>query len=278
MKETIARTFRITEETAEKLKSICADFGNQNTALESLISAYEVQNAVDTLTDRQTDIADYNSHIQALQEAFLHSLELTENTENRIRAEFQKLLESKDSMIISLQESLKQAKSDVQVADERATTAEMNVHVEVEQQAITIAELQASLTNAEQKAQEQAETIATSKGIITDKERIISGLQVELDVAKKAIDSIPELTTRATNAENSLALAQKEIESLKQSMTLAEERAELALQKAVLTEQQKAIEFAKKTAEETKILYAEISKLKDEIRALSGKKGETNDT
>ena len=35
MKETIARTFRITEETAEKLKSICADFGNQNTALET---------------------------------------------------------------------------------------------------------------------------------------------------------------------------------------------------------------------------------------------------
>lgn len=272
MKETIARTFRITEETSEKLKSICADFGNQNTALESLINAYEVQNAVDTLKDRQTDIADYNSHIQALQEAFLHSLELTENTENRIRVEFQKMLDSKDDMIISLQESLRQAKSDVQVADERATITATNAHAKVEQQETIIAELQTRLETTNQKIQEQAEIILTSKGIINDKERIISSLQSELDGAKKAIESIPELTVKATNAEDSLALAQKEIESLKQSITLAKERTELALQKAVLTEQQKAAESAKATAEETKALYAEISKLKDEIRALSEKK------
>lgn len=282
MKETIVRTFRITEETAEKLKSICANFGNQNVALESLISAYEVQNAVDTLTDRQTDIADYNSHIQALQAAFLHSLEITENTEIRIKAEFQKQLESKDSTIISLQESLKQAEITIQAADERATAAEMNAHTETEQQAAIIADLQIQLESADLKAQEQAEIIRTDKGIISDKERIISSLQAELDTAKKAADSVPELTTRAAAAEDSLVAAQREIKSLNQKLadekkvaeqaaSLAVERAEIALQKAVLAEQQKAAESARATTEEIKALYAEIVKLKDENRVLSEK-------
>lgn len=282
MKETIARTFRITEETAEKLKAICADVGNQNTALESLIAAYETQNAAAVISDRQTDIADYNNHIQALQAAFLHSLEITENTENRIRAEFQQQLESKDSTIISLQESLKRAESDVQAADERAAAAQMNAQAETEQQSAIIADLQTRLENANQKAEEQAETIRADKGIISDKERIISSLQTELDTARKAADSVPELTTRAMNAETSLAAAQREIENLNQMLaaekekaeqaaTLAAERAEIALQKAVLAEQKAAAESARATAEETKALYAEISNLKDEIREMKEK-------
>lgn len=275
-KETITRGFRITEETAEKLKAICADVGNQNAALESLIHAYEMQKAATTLTEQKTDIEDYNSHLQALQTAFLHSLELTENTENRIRTEFQKQLDSKDNTIINLQESLKLAESNAQVADERATTAETNAQAEIEQQATIIADLQTQLENANQKAEEQAETIRTTKGTISDKEKIISSLQTELetelDTAKKNANSVPELITRATTAENSLATAQKEIESLKQAMLLAEERAEIALQKAVLAEQQKATESAKATTEEIKRLYSEIDKLRQELTQTTNKK------
>ena len=275
MKETIARTFRITEETAEKLKAICADVGNQNTALESLIAAYETQNAAAVISDRQTDIADYNNHIQALQAAFLHSLEITENTESRIRAEFQQQLESKDSTIISLQESLKSAELNVQAANERAVAAEINAQSETEQQAAIIADLQTRLENANQKAEEQAETIRADKGIISDKERIISSLQTELDTARKAADSVPELTTRVATAEreieslNQMLAAEKE--KAEQAATLAAERAEIALQKAVLAEQKAAAESARATAEETKALYAEISKLKDEIREMKEK-------
>ena len=80
------RSFRITEETAEKFKSLCMEFPNQNAALESLINAYEIQSATAVLVDRQADISDYSSHIQALQSAFIHSLELNESAESRIRS------------------------------------------------------------------------------------------------------------------------------------------------------------------------------------------------
>ena len=52
MEELKARSFRISEEVSAKLKELCEDFDNQNSALSALINAYEVQNAKTTLIDR----------------------------------------------------------------------------------------------------------------------------------------------------------------------------------------------------------------------------------
>ena len=103
------RSFRISDSVSEKFKAFCSDFDNQSVALDSLISAYEVQNARAILTERQTDIADYDTHIQAIQSAFLRSLELNENAEQRIRAEFNNVLNSKDQIIVQLQAEKAQA-------------------------------------------------------------------------------------------------------------------------------------------------------------------------
>ena len=77
--------------------------------MSALLNAYEVQNARAVLTDRQTDIADYDTHIQAIQSAFLRSLEINENAEKRIRTEFINLLNSKDQTIVQLQTEKAQA-------------------------------------------------------------------------------------------------------------------------------------------------------------------------
>ena len=39
------RSFRISDGVAEKFRAFCSEFDNQNAALDSLITAYEVQNA-----------------------------------------------------------------------------------------------------------------------------------------------------------------------------------------------------------------------------------------
>ena len=109
MDELKTRSFRVSEEVSTKLKELCENFDNQNSALSALLNAYEVQNAKATLTDRQTDIADYDTHIQAIQSAFLRSLEINENAEKRIRTEFINLLNSKDQTIVQLQTEKAQA-------------------------------------------------------------------------------------------------------------------------------------------------------------------------
>ena len=114
MEELKARSFRISEEVSAKLKELCENFDNQNSALSALLNAYEVQNAKATLKDRQTDIADYDTHIQAIQSAFLRSLELNENAEKRIKTEFINLLNSKDQTIVQLQTEKAQADEQVE--------------------------------------------------------------------------------------------------------------------------------------------------------------------
>ena len=98
--EVKVRSFRISDSVAEKFKAFCGEFDSQNAALDSLITTYEMQNAKSVLMDRKTEIAEFDTHIQAIQSAFLRSLELNENAEQRVRTEFNSQLSSKDETII----------------------------------------------------------------------------------------------------------------------------------------------------------------------------------
>ena len=166
MDELKTRSFRVSEEVSTKLKELCENFDNQNSALSALLNAYEVQNARAVLTDRQTDIADYDTHIQAIQSAFLRSLEINENAEKRIRTEFINLLNSKDQTIVQLQ--TEKAQADEQV--EKYKSAYGNLITSTEEKIKTmqtqVSESEKTLqsekerANTEQKAREQAETIS----------------------------------------------------------------------------------------------------------------------
>lgn len=48
-------TIRADEEIKAKFKALAENLGNQGTALESLLNAYEMQNEKDVLTERRTD-------------------------------------------------------------------------------------------------------------------------------------------------------------------------------------------------------------------------------
>ncbi len=62
---------------------------------ESLINAYELQTARMILTEYETEIADYDSYLQALQAIYIRSLELNESAEQRIGTELQRQLKVK---------------------------------------------------------------------------------------------------------------------------------------------------------------------------------------
>ena len=123
------RSMRISDEVNDKLKALVADFPNQNEMLSSLIATWELSQAKAVLTDRATEIADVQSHLQSIQSAFVHSLELTENAENRIRQEFRAMLDSKDRQIIELQTQIDQLKGSVASATNAA--AETAEHLQV---------------------------------------------------------------------------------------------------------------------------------------------------
>ena len=215
MDELKTRSFRVSEEVSTKLKELCENFDNQNSALSALLNAYEVQNAKATLTDRQTDIADYDTHIQAIQSAFLRSLEINENAEKRIRTEFINLLNSKDQTIVQLQ--TEKAQADEQV--EKYKSAYGNLITSTEEKIKTmqtqVSESDKTLqsererANTEQKAREQAETISAMLSEQVEQLKAeVAKLTAKANRADELNDELSKLKSAYSDKEKALANAE----------------------------------------------------------------------
>ena len=215
MEELKTRSFRVSEEVSSKLKELCEHFDNQNSALSALLNAYEVQNAKAILTDRETDIADYDTHIQAIQSAFLRSLELNENAEKRIKTEFINLLNSKDQTIVQLQ--TEKAQADEQV--EKYKSAYGNLITSTEEKIKTmqtqVSESDKTLqsererANTEQKAREQAETISAMLSEQVEQLKAqVANLTAKANQVDKLHDELSKLKTAYSDKEKALANAE----------------------------------------------------------------------
>ena len=241
------RSFRISDSVAEKFKAFCSEFDNQNAALDSLIATYEMQNAKSVLMDRKTEIADLDTHIQAIQSAFLRSLELNENAEQRVRTEFNSLLSSKDETIIQLQ--TEKAKALEQVEQYKSSydkvVQDTNKQLKVMQEKVS--ENSQSLQNekeraaTEQKAREQAETISA---MLSDQVKELQGQLAQL----KAQNA--ELSNRAEQAETTSSKLSDELMKLKSAYsevqrTLADEQANRTKELAAAEkERETAVKYA----------------------------------
>lgn len=105
------KTFRIDEETADKIRKIAETIGgNQQEAFAKLIETYELQSSKSTLPDQKTNIEQFERYVNALTHLYMASLETNQNAEETIYGEFDALLKSKDITIQNLQKQLSVAK------------------------------------------------------------------------------------------------------------------------------------------------------------------------
>ena len=100
------KSFRIDEETNEKLKEIMKDFPNQNLAIQKMVEVYELEQSKETIADRKADIEEFEKYVSCLVRMYMTSLESNQNQKELIRSEFDSQLRSKDSIIQDLQEKL----------------------------------------------------------------------------------------------------------------------------------------------------------------------------
>lgn len=240
MNESKIKSFRVTEEVAEKLKVICEGFENQSAALESMISAYEVQSARAILTDRQIDISDYDSHIQAVQRAFLRSVELSENAETRVRQEFQRQLDEKDKTIVDLQER-------VTALENQTVTVQSALDECLAESTKQTKEFNESLQQVQQNLLEKEESLVTAQ-------ELIAVLKLQASEFKAAADSLPK-------TEQALSAALRDKQQLEREIERLKERAEIEKQHALLvSEREYTVEIRK--------LYSEKDKLREQIESL----------
>ena len=267
------KSFRISEDTTDKFRSVCADFDNQNTALSALISAYEIQNAKAVLSTRQTELEDYDVHLQALQRAFLQSLELNSNAEERIRNEFARQLDTKDKTIADYQTRIDELEGLLKATKEKCDN-------DTKTASDKLSEALRDVTEANKSIDKLSSELQSAKATVQDKLAIIDGLtarvpeteklQAELKEKDAVIEKAntqhvaekTELNNKILSLNNTITSLSSEIEKLKSAAEITEQKHQLELEKAVVDDQKKYID--------------EIEKLRQEIYKLKTKKADSD--
>lgn len=276
MAETKVTSIRADEETTSRFKELSEQYPNSAECLKALINSYEMSQAKGVLAGQETTINDFQSHLDSIMRAYITVLDLTANTENRIREEFRASLESKDRIILNLQESLNAAKQNVSNIAEEKKAIEVKAEEQKQKLEDEVAALTSRIEQAE-KEQSRAEQYAQSILMASDTQRLtIDTLNEKLRLADEKSAKIEVLTKNLSLAEQRAATTKSELQDYKHSSEMALERAELDKEKAVLSERAKATERIQTLVNETKQLYTEIDELRREIQRLKEKKNATS--
>ena len=90
MEEAKQTNFRVTPEAADKFRDYCKENGfNQAQGLAHIMQIIELNKAKDQLVNRETEIEEFERHIKALMAAYLNSLELAENADERMHDKYE---------------------------------------------------------------------------------------------------------------------------------------------------------------------------------------------
>lgn len=258
-KELKVRSLRIDETTFDKFKSIATEeFGNQGQCLSALINLYETEKSKHVIVDRKLEIESFQLYINKLQELYLTSLSLNEDTEERIKSSYDKLLDSKDKIIQNLQEKFELEEEEYS----KLRKASKESKLEFEKKEALIIELQKSL---DEKSKEYT-TSLEDKTLLNknleqsciEKNERITILNNEAKELKKEIDLLREDLT-------SLDSIKSEVDKLK--LLISDKDIALKLKEDELKKQREQLDFEKEKA----LLSFEREKQLEISKLLEGK-------
>lgn len=256
------RSIRAEETVLEQFKELSEQFPNQSAALESLLNAYKMQTAKAKVVTRQTEIENFDSHLQALSSAFVNSIELAENTEQRIRVEFQQQLESKDKTIMELQSKEEIVNATSAELKKKLKEIESETKAEIAAKDEIIKQLTNKLSNAETAS-------AKAEQSISDKQIIINSLNEQLATATISAEKIVQAEKQVKAAETSQKKAENRADELKRQ--LEEEKknhkqdTELAMKNAEIAKQQADLELQKAVFNAKAELQDKVSELLEKV-------------
>lgn len=205
-------SFRVSTVATEKFKELSNQLGmTQAEFMDNLLNAFELENAKSKILDRSKEIEEFQSHAQRLISIYLNSLELNQNSEERIKQKFLEQLQSKAELINNLQDQLQSLKDKIKESD-------MLVKDSIEKQT----ELK--------KANEQLQDTATAK------ESLISEYKEKIDTLSSLVNEYKEYKDSITTVNLELNKTKKEANDLQYTIK------NLELEKVNLDKQIKMLE------------------------------------
>ncbi len=217
-RQTTTRSYRVDDTTADKIAGLAKELGlNQNGVFEVLLSAYELQQDKVLAPDSAKDIDTFISHLQSIQDAYHHLIDINLQTEERVRQEYAIRLENNDRQIADLLATKAQAKEAIEKKD------------------IEIKDLNEAMNVLENAANASDKALAECRKSLEDKQLLIETLtarlpeQAEIDAKMKAMeDEINHLRASLTASETAKAEAQSRAEKAGADLAVVQKQAELA--------------------------------------------------
>lgn len=254
---------RVSEEVAERFRAFCKDQGvSQPQGMDSLLSMMELVQAKESLPNRQTEIEGFEMHIKAVMDAFVNSLAINAEAEERVKQQFISSLESKDKTIKNLQDQVEAYQA--MIADAQAAQQESEDKVAAAEAATAVAEKE---TAAAEKNAEAARQTAE------DKSSIIDMLTMKLKEAENKVAGYDDLSTAVQKGQSQIAELQGKMKEAEYNhkTELMEAEVKAAKEKAAAQEQAaKDREQMERThAAEIKALYEKMSAYQDQIASLT---------
>lgn len=203
--ESTVKNIRAPEAVFDRLKALTDEsFPSQGAALEALLNSWEMQTAKAAIPNRETDIADFDSHVQAIQRAFVHSLELAQNADNRARDAFRQKLETLEKEKAELRQKLETAEAEKRTAQHQQENAR-NAAIDANAHAETAERHAATL----EKALEAEKANAAAQ--IADKQKLIDSLTAQVsDISDRARENAAAVA-KAESLKKDLAAVKREL-------------------------------------------------------------------
>ena len=245
------RSFRITNDVMGRFKELQDEMNlTQDGALKMLVDAYEMEQAKNAIPDRETEISNFQMKANELVEAFLHSLQLNQDAEARIRSEVALQLESKDKVNADLQKQLDETK-DMLTASETVALEAQNV-----------------IDTLDRVVKETRESESKALASLKDKEEINSMLAGKIKDAEQQLADYPELKKKLDTVNAELNNAVQAIKDNQKDTAIAAERAAADKARAVASVER---DLEKAHKDEMQRLYDKIEDLQEERFELKDK-------
>ncbi|MGN1043215.1 MAG: ribbon-helix-helix domain-containing protein [Acutalibacteraceae bacterium] len=270
---------RLEDEHIEKIKALSTELGiNQAELIDKLLTVYELSESKNVLKGLETDITDFESHLQSLQSAFLHLLELNANADNRIRSEFRNMLDSKETIILDLQEQIRTTNEKIAEYEKRND----ELMKSIEQLSNENQELKNKFKVCDEMIEDKNKSLSDKQIIIenlTEKvseqsfmEQKIKDLELKFEKSENDIkqkdDMILMLNRKITDIEKHL---DDEKKSYEYKIKVINQQSEIELKQAVLSEKEKNQKKYEEQSEKIFQLQEQLNILQRENFALKNK-------
>lgn len=284
MRDVKQASFRLNAEDTERFKAFCEE-GDLTAAqgFAVLMEILELDRAGKALPARKTEIENFEQLTKSMVSAYLHSLELNENAENRVREQFAMQLESNartindyQEQVSALQLQLEEAvnfaesyRTDMMMAQENAVKAENNSEKIEKEFIVYKADREKQLSDKDNIIAMLSEKLMVAEGRAKGYDELEAqnlALRADLDAAKQTIKDIK----KDAEIERERVLRDAEI-SLERAVREAEKRVEADLRKEIGRLQSQNMELLQTVA-------AMEREANEQIRALDKENGNLRET